>query len=579
MRFLGFELGRVGKASVSDGAVSARVLPQELLDVASGAGGVDPSMGPGVPMEPTHQEEGSPRRFDYQPGRNIINQPRAYEPVTFDTLRRLCDSYDVARIAIEARKDEARGWDWDVRVKPVRGLDRAAQKARATSFADEVARVRGFLMSPNQEDDFGTWLTMYLEDLFVIDAPTLYIRRTRGGDLYALEVVDGATMRPLIDAWGRLPQPPLPAYGQTIKGVTWGYYSRDEIIYEPYHQSATSPYGSPPMTWVLMAVNRALRRQSLDLSQFTEGSAPTVGYMVPEGWTATQINELQDLLDTLLTADDAGRSRFRLLPGGNGAGIFQLFPEPKTEAEQWLMHVTAAAFGTSAYELGFEPAGSGLGGAGFGEASRASAEKRGSRPLAAHLKGLLDRIIAGPLGMPELEFAWLGMGQAEDLVKEAQRDREYWEMGAISTDEVREKLGRDPIGLGPTLVDAKLGIVLVSDMLGAIATSELADATIEGVPMVDPVAPVTEPSVPSASPGEIVIGEPVDGPADVAKAAAAEDIARWRTKAVKAVRTGRDPARFTSDAIDPDTAAALRVRLGGATSPADVRAAFEEVLA
>ena len=83
----------------------------------------------------------------------------------------------------------------------------------------------------------------------------------------------------------------------------------------------------------------------------------------------------------------------------------------------------------------------------------------------------------------------------------------------------------------------------------------------------------------AARPGEIVIGEPVDGPADVAKAAAAEDIARWRTKAVKAVRTGRDPARFTSDAIDPDTAAALRVRLGGATSPADVRAAFEEVLA
>ena len=40
---------------------------------------------------------------------------------------------------------------------------------------------------------------MVLEDLFVLDAPALYVRRTVGGTLYAIEPIDGATIKRVLD--------------------------------------------------------------------------------------------------------------------------------------------------------------------------------------------------------------------------------------------------------------------------------------------------------------------------------------------------------------------------------------------
>ncbi len=50
-------------------------------------------------------------------------------------------------------------------------------------------------------------------DLPVIDAATLYPRYDRGGKLYALDVIDGATVKPLIgeDGRARAARPGLPA--------------------------------------------------------------------------------------------------------------------------------------------------------------------------------------------------------------------------------------------------------------------------------------------------------------------------------------------------------------------------------
>jgi hypothetical protein len=44
---------------------------------------------------------------------------------------------------------------------------------------------------------------MLVEDMLVIDAATIYPRYTRGGSLYSLDIVDGATIKPLIGEDGR----------------------------------------------------------------------------------------------------------------------------------------------------------------------------------------------------------------------------------------------------------------------------------------------------------------------------------------------------------------------------------------
>ena len=56
------------------------------------------------------------------------------------------------------------------------------------------------------------------EDMLVIDAATVYPRYARGGSLYSLDVIDGATIKPLIGEDGRAPEPPDPAYQQILKG-------------------------------------------------------------------------------------------------------------------------------------------------------------------------------------------------------------------------------------------------------------------------------------------------------------------------------------------------------------------------
>jgi hypothetical protein len=60
---------------------------------------------------------------------------------------------------------------------------------------------------------------MLLEDLLVIDAATIYPRYSRAGGLYSLDVIDGATIKPLIGEDGRAPDAPDPAYQQILQGV------------------------------------------------------------------------------------------------------------------------------------------------------------------------------------------------------------------------------------------------------------------------------------------------------------------------------------------------------------------------
>ena len=76
-----------------------------------------------------------------------------------------------------------------------------------------------FFQSPDKEHTWADWLRILLEDLFVIDAPCIYPRKTLGGDLFALEVIDGATIKRVLDNTGRLPAPPDTAYQQILHGM------------------------------------------------------------------------------------------------------------------------------------------------------------------------------------------------------------------------------------------------------------------------------------------------------------------------------------------------------------------------
>lgn len=580
------------KAAIPGARVATLVNPGTVAQIAGTIGADDVVFGPGRPPAPLHPEYPEARRWDYQPGRNILQTPRAYEGISFAALRQLCDSYDVARIAIESIKREIRGYEWAVRPRSVPGLSREDMRIRTRELLEPMAQVTEWLMSPNGEDDWGTWLSMFLEDLLTLDAGTLYLQPNRGGGFYGADVIDGSTILPMVDDYGRVPAPPSPAYGQVIKGIVWGEYTRDQIVYAPFWQRTYSPYGFPPMEWILLAVSRAVRRQTIDLSRFTEGTLPVAFYRVPKEWSDTQLGELQSIFDKLLAGDDILRSRVRFVPGGEGTGLEEVHPEPTTEVEEWLMTLTAAAFGTNASELGFQPRGQGLGGTGYAEASADSAKRKGTLPLLQHIKRILDLIIVGQLGKPELEFGWLGIGDDADAVQIAQADKLYWEMGALSSDEIRvDRLDRDPIGLEHTLAFPPGGVVKVKDFL--IAPPPADQATPED--MKEP-GEVPEALKEYAGPGEPPEGPPEQSEEDRQEDATSEAaleaeeeadddaeltkmaLAQFRRKAARALLRGKSPAvAFTSPYLGERVVDTLRYRLTKAATPEDIRSIFEDL--
>ncbi len=437
-----------------------------LADLARSIGGDGAvgTLGPGVPIQPFHQDEVEPRRWAYRAGYNVQQQPRAGESITFEMLRSLGRNYDIANLARQKRIDGIKTLSWNIGPVPVEGMTRADKKARTAKLAGQINDATGFWSTPNQEDPFPVWINQYLDDLWTTDAATLYIRKTKGGDVYGIETPDGTTFRPIIDLYGRIPLPPEPAYGQVIFGMTWTMFTRDEIIYQPYWQTTDSPYGHPPIEWIILAINRALRRQTMDLSYYTEGTLPVAFLRVAKDTPAADLKDLRETLDEMLSGNDLARSRVIPIPGGDGTGLDRIVPEPLNAVEEWLMHLTCAAHGVIPTELGFQQRGVGLGGAGFAQ-SAADVSNRREAALAHHLERIFTGIIQGPCGWPDLQFNFEGLEQTDDSLVRAQTTQIYVNMGARSVDDVAENdLDIDPPGLG-NYVMTTAGPELVADIL------------------------------------------------------------------------------------------------------------------
>jgi hypothetical protein len=285
----------------------------------------DSWFGPLEPLTPIAPPSVAGRRFDYPSGYNIVTQPRPYEPVTFHQLRGLADAYDLLRLVIETRKDQIARLAWTIRP---RKQSSAAGAADPRTLDSRIGAIADFLAAPDREHGWDSWLRMLLEDLLVIDAPCLYVRLDNAGRLYALEPVDGATIKRVIDDAGRTPVPPAPAYQQILKGLPAVDYTADELLYLPRNPRSNRVYGYSPVEQIVMTVNIALRRQLHQLQYYTEGTVPEALIGVPEAWTPDQIGQFQSYWDALLTDDTATRRHARFVP----ATISKSFVQTKEAA-------------------------------------------------------------------------------------------------------------------------------------------------------------------------------------------------------------------------------------------------------
>lgn len=397
--------------------------------------GATPSdwFGPMTPIDPAlegkqaEQAGVTGRQFDYRTGFNVDLRPRSGEAIGFPELRALADNYDLLRLVIETRKDQVCALPWAIKPRK--------KGAKADARCEQAQKV---LRCPDGEHAWEDWLRMLLEDLFVLDAPTVYLRRTLGGDLFALEPIDGTTIKRVIDNTGRTPIDG-PAYQQILKGVPAVDYTREELIYKPRNPRTHKVYGFSQVEQVINTVNIALRRQMFTLDYFTSGTVPDALAGVPSEWTLTQIKEFQDYWDLLLTDDQASRRKLKFVPGEISKNFHEVKQPPlKDLFDEWLARVVCYAFSIEPTPFVAQV------NRAVAETSREQSLTEGLAPVQAWVKGLIDVILAKGFNFADLELVW-GEGPIIDAKTRAEVAEIYTRAKILHPDEVRDEMGKEPL--------------------------------------------------------------------------------------------------------------------------------------
>ena len=373
--------------------------------------------GPRQPMRPVAPPEVAGRQFDYPVGFNLATEPRAWQPVSFHTLRNLADAYDPLRLVIEKRKEQICRIPWQIRARSEDGATRSTASAQTRGLIKDATQ---FFKQPSDGLNFRAWLKMLLEDLLVLDAPTLYCERDQVGNLTALSPVDGATIRPVIDDMGRRPrairwdgQPffwnggevntenyldigcrivdgllYVPAYSQTLKGLPAVHYTIFDLLQKPMNVRTNSVFGRSPVELVMMTVNIAFRRANSQLQYFAEGNQPQAFFGLPETWGPDKVQQFQDYFDSLYSGNLANRRKLKFIPSGTNSKYTPVHEPPlKSEIDEWLTRIVCFAFS-------YPPAALvSLSNRSIAEQHEKQSEEEGLEPLKAWVADLINEVI------------------------------------------------------------------------------------------------------------------------------------------------------------------------------------------
>src|SRR5579871_1143484 len=391
--------------------------------VVTGAG-PEAWFGPGQPLTPVAQREAQGRQFDYPVYVNYRYTPRGDEAISFGQLRALADSCDVVRLAIETRKDQLCNLEFGV-----------VPKDDEKDPDDRCQQVQDFLQLPDREHDWKTWLRMVLEDMFVIDAATVYPRATRGGGVYSLDPMDGGTIARLINPDGRTPLPPEPAYQQALKGLPAVDYHRDELLYLPRNPRTNKLYGFSPVEQIVVTVNIAIRKQLQQLTYFSRGSTPDLIFGVPKEWNPDQTRQFKEWWDGLLEGNLENRAGTMFVPS-DVKPIDTKERALKDDFDEWLARIVCYAFSLppTAFVKQMNRATS--------DTAQEVALEEGLGPCMQRVAGLMNQIIWRWFGYTDLKFDWQQTAELDQLVQ-AEVNQIYLQNKVIAPSEVRADLGRD----------------------------------------------------------------------------------------------------------------------------------------
>ena len=390
------------------------------------------------------------RAWDYPVGYNINYTPRPESDIGFEQLRRMVKSCDIMSIIINTRKDQVESREWVIR--PTKESDLEDDDA-------DIETMRQFWKKPDKVHTFDQWLRMWLDDLFVIDAPTLYIHRNRSGGIYGIENMDGSKIKLLIDAQGRRPQPPNPAYQAILKGVPARAYTTDELLYSARNLHTDSPYGRSPVEMAITTINAAINRAQFNRDYYREGNIPDAVGWLPESFTPQQAAEFTDWWDAMYAGNLDQRRKVKFVPG---KGNFQQLREPelKNVYDDYIARVLCLDMGMSP-----QPFISDMNRA-TAQTAEETAEQTGQRPVENCIANTINEVIQAPqfFNRPDMEFAWLTQDDPDPAEQQVILAG-YVAAGILSRDDARGKLGEEPEGgiAAELCITTSAGIMTLED--------------------------------------------------------------------------------------------------------------------
>lgn len=545
------------------------------------------------PREPTAGGPYDPVRTQVQSGVNLILDGGRFVP--FQILREVAERVDVLRRCVEVRKSQLLALDWDItlsksalkRIMTDEGISSPgkAQQFAREKFEPDMARLREWWEKPDQYNgmDFSAWLGALLEDHFVIDAVAIWPRKNLGGDVIAAELINGATIKPLLDRRGSTPLPPEPAFQQIIHGFPRGQWTAsndaageyasgpsagiESLVYRPRYRRTWTPYGLSNVEQALLIADVYLKRMDWIRQEFDAGSTPDTWMKSDlkagqgkDALTPEQLASYQQFLNAELAGQTTARKSIRLLPAGMDPVQMSSFSEKyTTDLDEILIKLMCMCFDVMPTEIGFPPK-SGIGGKGHQEGEANSTYRKAIRPSVVWLAGLLTDFSRTFLQMPSvLAFSFLGY-EVEDQTEEEKKLDSEVRGGRATINEARAATGKplfpfpeadEPFIVGPS------GLVFLDG----------SKAALEAAPAAPPHPPGTAQPAQTASAANtaapaVEVEPPPDGKIRVTSHLRSVRTAPQQAEAGKFLaflrnRTGRPWRDFEFAELDPTLGAHL----------------------
>jgi hypothetical protein len=446
---------------------------------------------PGLVNRPGAEGRAQPRRYEYPVAWNV--QVAQSRDVPFTLLRSVADQCDLVRRCIEFVKSSIASMVLDVSLSTdatQRILSEtstsshvaAAAQARQ-SLTPEIQRIKDFWLMPDRVNGLNTsaWVSVLLEEVLVLDAPAIYPQMNVAGGMHSLIVLDGSTIKPLLDEYGNRPQPPYPAFQQILYGFPRGEFTAstdpngqftvDDLVYSPKWPRTTSPYGVSPVERCLPLADLYMKRQQWLRSEFNDGVTPELFFRTDAnfGNNPDLLRGFENVFNDELSGSTERRHRARVLPAGfdpfQPAGYDQKF---KSDLDEQVVKDLVGHFGLMPTQIGYTPK-TGLGGAGHDQSESDTSQTVGIQPIILWLVALLNDLSRRFLGMdPDLTIV-LSPQAAADEQKQAATWQTRTSTGQSTFNEMRAATGQPlydfpeadmPLIITPTSVTALNGATM-----------------------------------------------------------------------------------------------------------------------